>query len=79
MGHLVALRVTPATEQDRAQVGELAEAVVQEAAGESVELAYVDRGYTGEEVAEVARAHGIRPWSTTWEPRRASCCCHGGG
>ncbi len=35
----------------------LAEAV-QEATGESVELAYVDRGYTGEKVS--AEAHGIR-------------------
>src|SRR5918995_2086375 len=48
LGHLLALRVTPATEQDRGQVEALARAV-QEATGESVELAYVDRGYTGEE------------------------------
>ena len=59
LGHLLALRVTPATEQDRAQVGALAEAV-QEATGESVELAYVDRGYTGEEASAAAEAHGIR-------------------
>jgi transposase len=52
-------RVTPATEQDRAQVGELAGAV-QEATGESVELAYVDRGYTGEEPAREAKERGIR-------------------
>ncbi len=38
LGHLLALRVTPATEQDRTQVEALAEAV-QEDAGESVELA----------------------------------------
>ncbi len=59
LGHLLALRVTPATEQDRAQVGALADAV-QEATGESVELAYVDQGYTGKEAAEEAGAHGIR-------------------
>ena len=59
LGHLLALRGTPATEQDRAQVGALAEAV-QEATGESVELAYVDRGYTGEEASAAAEAHGIR-------------------
>src|SRR5918994_3368684 len=59
MGHLLALRVTPATEQDRGQVEALARAV-QEATGESVELAYVDRGYTGEQPAEQAEAHGIR-------------------
>ncbi len=37
LGHLLALRVTLATEQDRAQVGVLAEAV-QEMTGQSVEL-----------------------------------------
>jgi transposase len=55
----LALRVTPATGQDRAQVEALAEAV-QEATGESVELAYVDRGYAGDEPAERAGARGIR-------------------
>ena len=59
LGHLLALHVTPATEQDRAQVEELAQAV-QEATGESVELAYVDQSYTGEEAAEAAKAKGIR-------------------
>ena len=58
LGHLLALRLTPATEQDRAQVGELAEAV-QEATGESVELAYVDRGYAGEAPAADAASRGI--------------------
>ena len=33
---------------------------MQEATGESVELAYVDRGYAGEQPAEQAEAHGIR-------------------
>ena len=59
LGHLLALRVTPATEQDRAQVGALAEAV-QEASGDVVELAYVDRGCSGEEAASKAEARGIR-------------------
>ena len=58
LGHLLVLRLTPATEQDRAQVGELAEAV-QEATGESVELAYVDRGYAGEAPAADAASRGI--------------------
>ena len=40
-------------------MGALAEAV-QEAIGESVELAYVDRGYTGEEPAAEAEQRGIR-------------------
>ena len=59
LGHLLALRFSTADEQDRAQVEELARSV-QEATGESVELAYVDRGYAGEEAAEVAQASGIR-------------------
>ena len=59
LGYLLALRVTPAAEQDRAQVEELARSV-QEATDESVELAYVDQGYTGEESAEAAKASGIR-------------------
>ena len=58
LGHLLALSVSPANEQDRAWVGELAEAV-QEATGESVELAYVDEGYSGERPAQEAEAHGI--------------------
>ena len=37
LGHLLALKVTAANEQDRAQVGDLAQAL-QEATGESVEL-----------------------------------------
>jgi transposase len=41
LGHLLALHVTPADEQERAQVGLLAEAV-QRVTGDSVELAYVD-------------------------------------
>ena len=59
LGHLLALRITSATEQDRSQVEALAE-MVQEATGESVELAYVDLGYTGKEAAAEAEAHGIR-------------------
>ena len=59
LGHLPALIVTPASEQDRAQVAALAERV-QEVTGESVELAFVDQGYTGEAAAEDAAAHGMR-------------------
>lgn len=56
---LLALHITPADEQDREQVGELAGAV-QEVTGESVELAYVDQGYTGERPASEAQSHGMR-------------------
>jgi len=46
-------------EQERAQVADLARAI-QEATGESVELAYVDQGYTCEQAEKDARAHGIK-------------------
>ena len=59
LGHLLALHVTPADAQERAQVGALA-AAVQEATGETVELAFVDQGYTGDGPAAAAAAHGIR-------------------
>lgn len=59
LGHLLALHVTPANQGDRAAVAELAEAV-QDATGDSVTLAYVDQGYTGERAAKAAQAHGIQ-------------------
>lgn len=59
LGHLLALHVTSANEQERDQVKQLAEKV-QAVTGESVEIAYVDQGYTGEKAAEAAATHGIR-------------------
>ena len=59
LGQLLAAVVTPANEQERAQVDVLAEKV-QAATGESVELAFVDQGYTGNEAAADAAKHGIR-------------------
>ena len=47
-GNLLALRVTPANEQDRDQVAVLSEAV-QRVTNDSVELAYVDQGDTGDD------------------------------
>ena len=58
-GHLPALWLTPANEQDRAQVGQLAQAI-QQATGETVELTYVDQGYTGDDAAQAAEAHGLQ-------------------
>lgn len=58
LGHLLALRVTAADEQERAQVGALAEEV-QAVTGETVTLAYVDQGYTGEAAATAAAEHGV--------------------
>ena len=46
-GQLPAVLVTPANEQDRAQVAMLAEQI-QKVTGESAEVAFVDQGYTGE-------------------------------
>lgn len=59
LGQLLALVVTPANDQDRAQVAELAHQV-QEVTGEMVEVAFVDQGYTGEQPAAAADAHAIR-------------------
>ncbi len=59
LGYLLALAVTPASDDERTQVATLA-AEVQAVTGEHVELAYVDQGSTGDEVAAVAAAQGIR-------------------
>jgi transposase len=58
LGHLLAMHATPASEQDRSQVEELASAV-QEATNDHVELAFVDQGYTGEEAERAAAEQGI--------------------
>lgn len=58
LGHLLALKVTSASEQERAQVGELTRRV-QEVTNQNVELAYVDQGYTGDDAAEAAAENGI--------------------
>ena len=58
LGRLLALHVTPANADDRAQVERLAKAV-QAATSDSVEVAFVDQGYTGEKPAAAARKHGI--------------------
>src|SRR5262245_34603537 len=59
LGHLLALHVTPASEQERDQVEVLSRAV-QEVTGESVEIAYVDQGYTGDEPDADAASYGIQ-------------------
>ena len=58
LGHLLALHVTPADTDDRAAVGRLTQ-TVQVVTGESVELAFVDQGYTGDNAAIAAAANGI--------------------
>ena len=59
LGHLLALVTTPADAQDRAQVAELCRRV-QEVTDDSVEVAFVDQGYTGSTPEAAAAAHGIR-------------------
>ena len=58
LGQLLAVHVTPANEQERAQVGELARQV-QQATGQTVKVAFADQGYTGEEPAQAALDEGI--------------------
>jgi transposase len=59
LGDLLALHATPADAQDREQVARLA-AAVQEATGGTIEVGFVDQGYTGGDPAAAAATHGIR-------------------
>ena len=59
LGHLLTLHVAPADEQDRARVKQVAKDI-QKVTDESVELAYVDQGYTGTKPAEAAAKAGIK-------------------
>jgi transposase len=59
LGELLTLHVTPASASDRAQIAALAEEV-QAVTGQTVEVGFVDQGYTGEQAAADAAAHGIR-------------------
>ena len=59
LGELWAVVVTPANAQDRDQVAKLA-AAVQEATGQTVALALVDQGSTGDQPAADAATHGIQ-------------------
>lgn len=58
LGNLLAFHVTAANEQDRDQVGKLAKDV-QKQTDRSVEIAYVDQGYTGDRPAEAAARRRI--------------------
>jgi hypothetical protein len=57
LGHLLALEVAAAREQEWAQVAELT-ARIQEVTGRTVE--FVDHGYTGDAAAGAAEASGLR-------------------
>jgi transposase len=58
LGHLLALRVTPANTDDRREVGRLT-ATIQAVTGNHVEVAFADQNYTGENAAAAAEANGI--------------------
>lgn len=58
LGPLLAVHVTPANAQDRGQVAELA-AAVQAETGETVTVAYVDQGYTGDTPRDAAAAQSM--------------------
>lgn len=79
LGQLLAVHVTPANEQERAQVAELARQI-QQVKGHTVNVAFADRGYTGEEPAQAALDEGIELQVIKLEEaKKASCCCPGGG
>jgi transposase len=58
LGNLLALIVSPANDQERDHAAGLAEQV-QEVAGGSVKVAFVDQGYTGEAAAADAADEGV--------------------
>ena len=58
LGQLLSVVITPANEQERAQVGELCRQV-QQVTGQTVQVGFVDQGYTGEETAYEAAVHDI--------------------
>ena len=59
LGNLLAAHVTAASDQDRAQVSQMAQQV-QEVTGQSVEVAFVDQGYTGDKPEQAAAEQGIQ-------------------
>lgn len=58
LGHLPALHVPAANEQERAQVSRLCSAA-QDVTGESIEVGYVDQGDTGENAENAAAQQGV--------------------
>ncbi len=59
LGPLLAWVTTPANAQERAQVAALAQEV-QATCGQSVQVAFVDQGYTGDHAGQEAKEHGIQ-------------------
>jgi transposase len=59
LGEVLVLHITPANASDREQVAALA-ADIQAVTGQTVEVGFVDQGYTGERAEAAAAAQGIR-------------------
>jgi transposase len=79
LGHLLALHVAPASADERAEVGRLAQ-MAQASTGQIVDLAYIDQGYTGSKAADAARRMAP-PWrsSSCRRPSTALSCCRDAG
>ncbi|MDH6148205.1 transposase [Paraburkholderia sp. WSM4179] len=58
LGLLLAVHITPANDQERAQVAELGRQV-QQATGQTVKLAFAAQGYTADTARQVAHDEGI--------------------
>ena len=58
LGQLLRVVITPANAQDRDQVGQLCERV-QAVTGQTVQVGFVDQGYTDEEAEYAAAVHNI--------------------
>ncbi|SDY61827.1 IS5 family transposase [Hymenobacter psychrophilus] len=58
LGHLLSVVITPANEQERAQVDELCRQVP-EVTGQTVQVSFGDQGYTGEEAEYATAVHDI--------------------
>jgi transposase len=58
LGQLLSLLITPANAQERDQVGQLCERV-EAVTGQTVQVGFVDQGYTGEEAKYAAAVHDI--------------------
>ena len=71
LGLLLALHVTPANEQERAQVGLLAQPI-QDITDNSLESAFVDQAYTREQAEQAAAELGIQ-----WEVSKLPEAKHG--
>ena len=79
LGNLLALLVTPANKQERAQVGELAKQV-QAATQRSVKIALETRSIPGRNLPPPPRPRGSSSKSSSWpKPNAVSCSCPNAG